>query len=52
MSGKIEYCKKKNEQNKLIYQINIENAKKGDEKGPICDRLYVSQRKRCSQKLC
>lgn len=29
---KIEYCKKKNEQNKLIYQINIENAKKGDEK--------------------
>lgn len=28
----IEYCKKKNEQNKLIYQINIENAKKGDEK--------------------
>ncbi len=28
----IEYCRKKNEQNKLIYQINIENAKKGDEK--------------------
>ena len=45
---KIEYCKKRMNKNKLIYQINIEKRKKGDEI-PICDRLYVSQRKRCSK---